>query len=64
MESDLGALQPRSDFDGIEVTPLGLEEVSHFPTTTEALLASGDSRLDVWIILGENVMRVFRMVCK
>lgn len=53
-----------SDFDGIEKVPLGLEDVSRFPALTEALLRRGYSREDVRKILGENFMRVFRMVCK
>jgi membrane dipeptidase len=53
-----------SDFDGIETTPLGLEDVTKFPAITEALLQRGYSRQDVRKILGENFMRVFRAVCK
>ena len=53
-----------SDFDGIEVTPTGLENVTKFPAITEALLQRGYSRQDVRKILGENFMRVFRAVCK
>jgi membrane dipeptidase len=53
-----------SDFDGIEVTPSGLENVTKFPAITEALLQRGYSRDDVRKILGGNFMRVFRAVCK
>lgn len=53
-----------SDFDGIEVTPTGLENVTKFPAITEALLQRGYSRDDVRKILGGNFMRVFRAVCK
>jgi membrane dipeptidase len=53
-----------SDFDGIEVTPTGLEDVTKFPAITEALLQRGYTRQDVRKILGENFMRVFRAVCK
>jgi len=53
-----------SDFDGIETTPVGLEDVTKFPAITEALLQRGYSRQDVRKILGENFMRVFRSVCK
>lgn len=53
-----------SDFDGIETTPVGLEDVTKFPAITEALLQRGYSRQDVRKILGENFMRVFRTVCK
>jgi membrane dipeptidase len=53
-----------SDFDGIETTPIGLENVSKFPAITEALLQRGYSRQDVRKLLGENFVRVFRAVCK
>jgi membrane dipeptidase len=53
-----------SDFDGIETTPIGLEDVTKFPAITEGLLQRGYSREDVRKILGENFMRVFRAVCK
>lgn len=53
-----------SDFDGIEVTPTGLEDVTKFPAITEGLLQRGYTREDVRKILGENFMRVFRTICK
>ncbi len=53
-----------SDFDGIEVAPIDLREVSRLPLLTEALLKKGYSRADVRKILGENFLRVFRQVCK
>ena len=52
-----------SDFDGIEVTPVGLEDVSKFPALTLKLLANGYSRQDIEKILGGNFMRVFEQVC-
>lgn len=52
-----------SDFDGIEIVPKGLENVSKFPDLTMALLEHGYSREDVEKILGLNFMRVFRQVC-
>jgi membrane dipeptidase len=52
-----------SDFDGIESTPVGLEDVSKFPNLTMALLKHGYSNSDVKKILGENFLRVFRQVC-
>ncbi|MCI0512525.1 membrane dipeptidase [candidate division KSB1 bacterium] len=51
-----------SDFDGIETTPKGLEDVSRLPRLTMALLKHGYSNQDVKKILGENFMRVFRQV--
>ena len=53
-----------SDFDGIGVTPVGLEDVSKFPALTEALFNRGYSREDVEKILYKNFKRVFQQVCK
>jgi membrane dipeptidase len=53
-----------SDFDGIEVTPVGLEDVTKFPALTMALLRRGYSPSEVRKILGENYLRVFRSVCQ
>lgn len=52
-----------SDFDGIEVTPVGLEDVSKFPALTMRLLERGYTKEDVEKILGGNFMRVFEQVC-
>ena len=52
-----------SDFDGIEVTPIGLEDVSKFPALTLRLLERGYSQQDIEKILGGNFMRVFEQVC-
>ena len=52
-----------SDFDGIEVTPVGLEDVSKFPALTSKLLERGYTQQDVEKILGGNFMRVFEKVC-
>lgn len=49
-----------SDFDGINTTPVGLEDVSCYPRLTEELLRRGYSDEDVLKILGGNVMRVLR----
>jgi membrane dipeptidase len=53
-----------SDFDGIEVAPTDLQDVSKMPLLTEALLQKGYSRADMRKILGESFLRVFRQVCK
>ena len=53
-----------SDFDGIERWPVGLEDVTKFPSITAALMQKGYSRDDMRKILGENFMRVFRAVCR
>ena len=46
-----------SDFDGA-VMPLGMEDVTHLPQITDALLKKGYSEGDVRKILGENTLRV------
>jgi membrane dipeptidase len=46
-----------SDFDGA-VMPLGMEDVSHIPQITDALLKKGYSESDIRKILGENALRV------
>jgi len=53
-----------SDYDGIESTPFGLEDVSKLPKLTAALLRKGYSIPDVRKLLGENYLRVFKQVCK
>ena len=49
-----------SDFDGIPVTPLGLEDASKYPAITAELLARGWSEADVRKLLGGNVLRALR----
>jgi membrane dipeptidase len=46
-----------SDFDGANM-PLGMEDVSHIPQITDALLKKGYSESDIRKILGENTLRV------
>lgn len=53
-----------SDFDGIEQTPLGLEDVTKIPAVTKALLRKGYSRAEVRKVLGDNYLRVFSAVCR
>jgi membrane dipeptidase len=50
-----------SDFDGA-VMPLGMEDVTHLPQITDALLKKGYSESDVRKILGENTLRVLTEV--
>lgn len=52
-----------SDFDGIEVVPLGLEDTSKFPNLTEALFDHGYTKEEVEKILYKNFKRVFEQVC-
>jgi len=51
-----------SDFDGIECTPEGLEDVSKFPNLTRALLEIGYTAEDIRKIYGGNFLRVMRAV--
>lgn len=51
-----------SDFDGIPITPHGLEDVSKMPAITKELLRRGYSEKSIKKILGGNFMRVFRAV--
>jgi membrane dipeptidase len=53
-----------SDFDGIDCTPVGLEDVSKFPNLTRALLEKGYSAEDIRKIYGGNLLRVMRAVEK
>lgn len=53
-----------SDWDGIESTPVGLEDVSKLPNLTTALLRHGYSIPDVMKILGGNYLRVFKQICR
>jgi membrane dipeptidase len=47
-----------SDFDGIPVTPRGVEDVSKLPALTAELLRRGMSEADVDKVLGGNLLRV------
>jgi membrane dipeptidase len=49
-----------SDFDGIDQTPRGLEDVSKFPDLVAELLRQGISKADVVKIIGGNILRVWR----
>lgn len=51
-----------SDFDGIECTPEGLEDVSQFPNLTRALLEAGYTAEQIGKIYGGNLLRVMRAV--
>jgi membrane dipeptidase len=52
-----------SDFDGA-VMPIGMEDVTHIPQITDALLKKGYSESDIRKILGENTLRVLSEVQK
>ncbi len=49
-----------SDFDGIEHTPAGLEDVSTFPQLFAELVRRGWSDDDLRKLAGRNLLRVFR----
>jgi membrane dipeptidase len=49
-----------SDFDGIPVTPLGLEGVDKFPALLEELARRGWSEGDLAKVAGGNLLRVMR----
>jgi membrane dipeptidase len=49
-----------SDFDGIESTPVGLEDVSKFPALFAELSRRGWSEDELAKLAGENVLRVMR----
>ena len=52
-----------SDFDGIDITPQGLENVSKFPNLVKALYQEGYSADEVSKIVGANALRVFKKIC-
>jgi membrane dipeptidase len=50
-----------SDFDGGSM-PVGMEDVTHLPKITEALLRKGYAEADIKKILGENTLRLLAEV--
>lgn len=49
-----------SDFDGVDMLPSQLQDVSTFPLITQGLLDRGHSPSDIRKIMGENTLRVLR----
>src|SRR5258706_5280269 len=49
-----------SDFDGINLTPLQLDDVTAYPLITKALVEKGYSKKDITKILGGNFLRVLK----
>lgn len=49
-----------SDFDGINVTPQQLDDVTSYPLITKALVEKGYSKKDITKILGGNFLRVLK----
>lgn len=53
-----------SDFDGIEVAPAGLEDISLMPVLFEELASRGYSEADLAKIAGENFFRVMEVCAR
>lgn len=53
-----------SDFDGVPMLPVGLEDCSKLPALTAELLGLGYSEDDLCLVLGENVLRVMDACAK
>jgi membrane dipeptidase len=51
-----------TDFDGIPVTPQGIDSAADLPKITAALMARGYTPEDMKKLLGGNLLRVFREV--
>jgi membrane dipeptidase len=49
-----------SDFDGINLTPQQLDDVTSYPLITKALVEKGYSKKDISKILGGNFLRVLK----
>lgn len=49
-----------SDFDGINLTPQQLDDVTSYPLITKALVEKGYSKGDISKVLGGNLLRVLR----
>ncbi len=49
-----------SDFDGINLTPQQLDDVTGYPLITKALAEKGYSKKDITKILGGNLLRVLK----
>ena len=49
-----------SDFDGINLTPLQLDDVTTYPLITKALVEKGYSKKDITKIVGGNFLRVLK----
>ena len=47
-----------SDYDGIEVTPMGMEDISMMPVLFEELRGRGYSESDIEKIAGANFLRL------
>jgi membrane dipeptidase len=50
-----------SDFDGVSRLPVGLEDVTCYPSITQELLTRGYSEEEIHKILGGNIFRALRV---
>ena len=48
------------NFDGINITPQQLDDVTTYPVITKALADKGYSKKDIYKILGGNFLRVLK----
>ena len=53
-----------TDYDGIEVTASGLEDISKFPAVFDEMRRRGFSRSEISKIAGGNFLRVLKEVKK
>ena len=53
-----------SDFDGIEITPEGMDDISYMPVLLAELSARGYSESDIAKIAGENFFRVMNVCAR
>ncbi len=51
-----------SDFDGIDVCPKQMEDVSKYPVLTQVLLDRGFSESDIHKVMSGNILRVMKQV--
>ncbi|EIW72733.1 hypothetical protein TREMEDRAFT_67030 [Tremella mesenterica DSM 1558] len=51
-----------SDYDGVEVTPAGLEDVSKYPNLFAELIKRGWNQRDLSLLAGGNLLRIMRGV--
>jgi len=59
----IGSVGIGSDFDGIEITPLGMEDVSKMPLVFQEMERRGYSPSQIEKVAGRNFLRVVRDVC-
>jgi hypothetical protein len=53
-----------ADYDGVDLTPVGLEDVAGYPNLFAALIDKGWQEEDLAKLAGGNVIRVFKEVEK